>query len=594
MNFRRAVATAALLVGASVFACSASEGEGGHADPDGDGGSADASGEGGSADASGDGDGSDGDGSDGDAGEAGSACELSCSADLRTVLLSCANGTSSVIETCAPEQGCARGACVPACEAAKEAATSLGCEFSAVSPTVIDGNDGRGACFAAFIANASPVDVIVSAEYDGNALDVTKSMFRIGGGVFTPLNGNVPSGTAAVVFLSQGNGGACPAGVTPALRSDPSIHTSGRTTRSFRLKTTAPVSAYAMYPFGGAAAYVPTATLLLPVESLGTEYVIVNPAPRFSQGSSDPFTQLVATEDDTVVTLVPSANIVSAGGLQAGSAGVPYTVTMSRGEVVQLVQSAELTGTPLSSNKQLAVLGGHQCMVVPADVSACDAAQQQLPAVTSWGTEYAAASYRSRSAGTNETLHYRIVSAVAGTTLTYTPDIPSAPHSLGAGEVASFDVDVPFVVRSQDAKHPIFVASFMTGGTLAGGAGDPDFVNVVPTAQYLSSYTFYADHSFAETSLTFIRKRGPAGFANVELDCAGNIGGWSALGTDFEVARVDLSRGHLPVATPTGSCAPGRHVARSAEPFALTVWGWGPYASYGYPAGSGTRHIYAP
>lgn len=294
------------------------------------------------------------------------------------------------------------------------------------------------------------------------------------------------------------------------------------------------------------------------------------------------------------MTLTPSVDIEPAVGLPAGSPGVPYTFTMQRGEVVQFVQSAELTGPPLSSTKPVAVLGGHPCMFVPFGRPYCDAAQQQLPALSSWGAEYAVASYRARTAGASESVPYRIVAAVAGTTLTYSPAIPSAPSTLGAGEIASFETDAPFVVRSQDDKHPIFVASYMTGGALAGDLGDPDFVNVVPTAQYLSSYTFYADPSFPETSLTLIRKRGPAGFANVELDCVGNVGGWSALGTDFEVARVDLSRGAAPVAHPTGTCAPGRRVARSDQPFALTVWGWGHAASYGYPAGAGTRRIYMP
>ncbi|MDF2696949.1 MAG: hypothetical protein K0S65_5332, partial [Labilithrix sp.] len=354
----------------------------------------------------------------------------------------------------------------------------------------------------------------------------------------------------------------------------------------------APVSAYAVYPFGGPQSYVPTATLLLPVESLGNDYVVVGPSPE-PVGTANPFTQIVATEDDTVVTLIPSANIVSAVGLPSGNAGVPYTVTMHRGEVVQFVQPNELTGTPLSANKPIAVLGGHQCMWAPYGAPACDAAQQQLPPITSWGAEVAAASYRARSAGAKERLPYRIIAAVSDTVLTYTPDVPAAPHRLGAREVESFETDAPFVVRSQDAQHPIFLASYMTGGTLADGAGDPDFVNVVPTEQYLSSYTFYADHSFPEASLTLIRKRGPAGFANVELDCAGSVGGWSPLGTDFEVARVDLSRAYAPVVYPTGSCGPGRHEAHSTEPFALTVWGWGPYSSYGYPAGSGTRRLYA-
>ncbi len=41
------------------------------------------------------------------------------------------------------------------------------------------------------------------------------------------------------------------------------------------------------------------------------------------------------------------------------------------------------------------------------------------------------------------------------TVLVYEPAIPAgAPTSLGAGQLAAFFADEPFVVRSQDSEHP--------------------------------------------------------------------------------------------------------------------------------------------
>lgn len=39
------------------------------------------------------------------------------------------------------------------------------------------------------------------------------------------------------------------------------------------------------------------------------------------------------------------------------------------------------------------------------------------------------------------------------------------------------------------------------------GNGDPEFVNVVPTGQYLGSYSFYADPTYEETSLVIVREK---------------------------------------------------------------------------------------
>ena len=93
------------------------------------------------------------------------------------------------------------------------------------------------------------------------------------------------------------------------------------------------------------------------------------------------------------------------------------------------------------------------------------------------------------------------------------------------------------------------------------------------------------------------RKRGDAGFADVTLDCAGVLGGWTSVGGgDYEMTRIDLVRHDF---QRQGSCDNGRHEMTSAQPFGLTVWGWGTsetreftgYVSYGYPAGQNLKTL---
>jgi hypothetical protein len=233
---------------------------------------------------------------------------------------------------------------------------------------------------------------------------------------------------------------------------------------------------------------------------------------------------------------------------------------------------------------------------------------QQIPPLSAWGSEYVAVRHRSRVPMMEEKGLWQLVGVVDGTTLTYAPGPPpGAPTTIGAGQVVELQTPDPFVVRSQDAQHPFYVGSFMTSSSypwppfVGSGAGDPEFVNVMPTAQFAPAYTFFTDPTYPETDLVVVRKRGDDGkFADVKLDCAmGPITGWKPLG-DFEFARVDLDTGNFMPLIP--GCDNGRQHIASTAPFSLTVWGWGTHAadiggestgdtSYGYLAGAGLRKI---
>src|SRR5258708_38950717 len=59
----------------------------------------------------------------GDANEGGSM--LGCSGDLRNII----DGNGAVVMMCPPDQGCAGGQCVPACDAAAASKGSIGCDY---------------------------------------------------------------------------------------------------------------------------------------------------------------------------------------------------------------------------------------------------------------------------------------------------------------------------------------------------------------------------------------------------------------------------------------------------------------------------------
>ncbi len=528
---------------------------------------------------------------------------LRCSRDLKQVLHGC---DDRVVEECGADKGCGGGKCVDACLSAELSKGSTGCSFWALPPD--DRRYAVGSCFAAMIANTWDRPVAITAELGHETLDISSSVYvakKIGEEtVYQRLDGPLPVGEVALVFLSQAEPSPsatsftkCPDGIVPAFKGDPIAHRTTRT-RAFRLTTDAPVSAYSIFPYGGASSVVPTASLLLPVSAWGTSYVAVS---SWAIKPGNPSLQLIANEDETEVRMRPTADISDGEGVVGVARGQVQTWRLSRGEVLQITQPEELSGSAIEADKPIGLFGGSECTFIPSTVRACDLTQQQIPPLANWGAEYALVPYRPRGVA-NENVPWRLVGAADGTVLTYDPARPGgAPMTLAAGEVATFMTDKLTVVRSQGLTHPFYAGVFMTGaehnaGGSPGGAetlGDPEFVNVVPTEQFLDRYVFFVDYTFPESSLTVVRKRTANGFAPVELECAGELTDFRPLGTagDYEYAWVQLTEGSAPKKFGSKRCGHGRHEMRSDGPFSVTVWGMGFYASYGYAGGMGIREI---
>jgi hypothetical protein len=196
-----------------------------------------------------------------------------------------------------------------------------------------------------------------------------------------------------------------------------------------------------------------------------------------------------------------------------------------------------------------------------------------------------------------ESIPYRIVGMVKGTTLTYDPPVPGAPATLDLGQWVDFEATGAFIVKSQDDKHPFYIGQMMPGCSVTSGSrppsgclGDEEFVNVMPPAQFLASYVFFTDLTYPTTTFTFVRVKTNSGFQDVTLDCLTQpISGWQPVGStgNYQWATVDLIRG----GTGNGTCQNGPHSAKSKGPFGLTVWGLADAASYGYPAGTNVAPI---
>ncbi|HEX4514300.1 MAG TPA: IgGFc-binding protein, partial [Polyangiaceae bacterium] len=468
------------------------------------------------------------------AADAATCSEMRCSADLHQVI----GCSDEVVQTCPPDLACAPGGkCVAPCDGAAANQSAVGCDFYGAMPA--PDSTAADSCYTVLVANTWSTPIDVQVEWNG----IVTSGWNVGhlvqpNGSLGPLqNGKLNPGEVGAYFLAAMDSHkafwtSCPG--TPAI-STTYTHVDGSGIgHAFHITTSAPVVAYDMYPYGGALSYITSASLLLPTPTWGTNYVAADGYAR-TAGAGSPYVQIIAAEDDTQVTIAPTADIVGGTGVAPAAKGQPQTYALDKGELLQIFQNEELAGSPIASNKPITVFGGASCADVPTQSGYCDSLHQQLPPVQMLGSEYVAVRYRNRGTA-EESVPWRFVGAVDGTTLTFDPPQTGAPATLAQGQLVELWSSAAFRVTSQDDAHPFYVSGHMTGCLSAPTSnydGDPDYVNVVPPKRWLGSYLFLTDATYGSTNLVFVRSKAKDGtFKDVNLDCVGTLGGWTPIGSD--------------------------------------------------------------
>ncbi|GAB5418270.1 MAG: hypothetical protein Crog4KO_16250 [Crocinitomicaceae bacterium] len=249
--------------------------------------------------------------------------------------------------------------------------------------------------------------------------------------------------------------------------------------RGVHITTADTVSVFAInfHPFTADASKV------LPVRSLGTDYLIST-----FQGIGGGFALnseflIVATEDGTEIDITPS--VATAGG---NPAGVTYTIQLDEGETYQVLaatSSTDLSGTSVvgtaasGSCRPFAVFAGAQCTNIPTGCTACDHIYDQLLPTDAWGDEYYIVPFNGTSGYT-----YSVMARDNGTSVSIDG---GAPTILNAGQSLFFN-NTPTAVQVS-ANQPIAVTQFMQGVTCS-ITGDPAMLSLNGDDQKISDVTF--------------------------------------------------------------------------------------------------------
>jgi len=475
----------------------------------------------------------------------------------------------------------------PTCEDAAAARTSVGCDF-----------------FTADLDNWTPCDIetyamVISNPHEDQTANVT--LYTADGDAIYGVA--LASGALHVMDVT------CDSGF--CLENDDHIEEQGIGVGiGFRLTSDVPILAYQWNPYG-VELYSTDASLLVPVTSLDGTYIAA--AWSYGPGASWPYltSQLtvVATEDDTTITFIPSVAVPSLGGVGPMSAGVesgPYLLNAY--DVIAIRPSqmdADLTGTVIQADKPVAVFGGHSCANTPStEYAACDHVEEQILPLAAWGTSTILARHAPRTNCTAlvDTVIWRIIAGADDMTLTFDPPAPApygAAYTLAdQGQFIEFMSATDHLVEGtlndppdpEEPEAPFFAYQLMTGCTYANcGAseGDPMMLQSPPAGQFLDRYVFNTDSvfDFDYDHIIVVRKAG----TTVTLDCMGDLPGeyFAVVGsTDWEVGRVFIDD---PMNT-TG-CEDGAHLLYASDVVGLSVVGTADANSYGYLGGVGVRAI---
>ncbi|MCA9691454.1 MAG: IgGFc-binding protein [Nannocystaceae bacterium] len=460
---------------------------------------------------------------------------------------------------CAFGELCQAGACVPACDVVAEANSSEGCEFWSIDMPNIGNQSGY--VYAVAVGNPSTKYTVTVRVFDGNN----------NGNEQLLVTEMVQPRQVKKIFLSgthMGNVGYYP-GDVGFTGSDIAYG------RAFRLESNIPVVATQWNPIGGSDGYTGEASLLLPTHAMGEDYI--NLSWHYGGKNLLGSTMVIAaTEDNTQVKIKPSVAVAANGDVPAMSPAAFTILNISAYDYIQInvPEGQDLSGSIIETDKPVALFGGHKCAYVPdfPPYAFCDHLEEQILPLEAWGKKYVAARNPPRA---NETMIWRIVGSVDGTTVNFTPSISiGSSVNIDEGEVIQFEEMQDFFI---DATEPVLVAGYMTGAQATpNDEGDPYMVQMVPVEQFRTDYVFLNDESYADDYVKLIRPTGAA----VEVKCFGVVpeNRWTPVGNSgYDVAVVDIHN--------DGNCDVGANEATSDEKFGIIVSGTAPAASYAYPGG---------
>lgn len=268
--------------------------------------------------------------------------------------------------------------------------------------------------------------------------------------------------------------------------SDARLTAEGLANKGIHITSDNPVSAYAhIYNTGSSAS-----TLLMPTEMLGEEYYTLGVSQAAAEKNSFSWCFVVATEDATTVEITP------AGKTLTHAAGVPFTISLNKGQVYTIIGAAtgsvngintgaDLTGTEIRTLgdankpcKKIAVFtGSSNTLVSCSGTGTGDNIFKQAFPSRAWGKTF----FCVPTTGMPNN-KYRVLFNKPTKVLVDGVSLPALVNS----HYYEFTTSKPCKIS---ADNPVVVGQIITSqgqcnNTASGGNGDPELIYISPTTCY--------------------------------------------------------------------------------------------------------------
>jgi gliding motility-associated-like protein len=409
------------------------------------------------------------------------------------------------------------------------------------------------------------------------------------------------AGTPASSFtLSAGASGAIPkTGSQDArLYSDPPPAGNGGEghwrKKGIHIESNVPIVAYAHIYAGVSSG----ATMLLPTESWGYAYTTINSEQVDAGGPGYSWVYVIAKDDNTLVRITPS--VITRLGKPAG---VPFDVTLMKGQVYQIIGQSDNGGngnqftgtkvisiaTPGGDCKPIAVFAGSSRTRGESDPcgsgSGRDNDMQQCYPEHAWGKRYLTAPFSTSNGSTLtpsvfQTSVYKIV--VRDPTTIVKRNGVTLSGLITPGNYYKFSSNVG---QYLEADKPIMVGQFMSGSSVCnpGFSGDPEMVYLSPIEQAIKSVGMYRNHleSIASNYVTIIIPT--AGLSSLVVQDVKT----GTPGSQYTYAHPNLPGYSIHVrGWPANAASSGQVFVHSDSAFNIVTYGLGSAESYAYSGGA--------
>ncbi|HEA29769.1 MAG TPA: T9SS type A sorting domain-containing protein [Leeuwenhoekiella sp.] len=319
------------------------------------------------------------------------------------------------------------------------------------------------------------------------------------------------------------------------------------------------------------AQFTTDAFLALPTDILEGDYLVMSYTTLNSSLTNTSLLGVVGTENGTTITIIPSST--------AGSrtVGVAYTINLEEGQSYQLQAPGlgnDLTGTMITSNKPVAVFGGHTCANVPPGTAACDHMIEQMPPASSFGERFVTTPLATREAGDI----FRVLASENGTNITVTGSTDfSQSFTLNSGEYE--ELDIPSDEYTQiEASNPVLVAQYSKGQNSDGNVSDPFMLLIPPFEQFQNRYTVTTPaEGFNRHFINLAVPSSQVGNVFVDSNPVDASEFTAIASTGFSGVQVEVEA--------------GTHNLTGPLPFGAFMYGFGNFDSYGYPGGQALGQV---